>query len=1191
MKIFKRFLLMTFPIWFVPAILDAQPDIHWEKMWGESGNDVVYDSYQTADGGFIMAGYTNSFGSTSYDILVIKTDKDGNEEWISTFGGSENDFGRYVHQKEDGSYIIAGYTYSNTAGSADGFMAAVSVDGDSLWLKNYGGTVLDVFYGGVDLDEGYAFTGYKNTGGLEDIWVVQVDDTGKVAWDKVYDNSSYDRAYAIDRTLDGNGVVVSGRTYVSSSYEVYVMKIVSDGTSVEFEYVFGSSSYTDEGWDIVATKDGGYVVAGLYGASPGYDYLAKLNPDGSLAWHNIYTSNTRIYGVTETADSNYVMVGRYYTGSQYEFYAVKVHNNSPQWIKSFGGSGTDVILDVVATNDRGLAFSGYSTSNSAGGNDAWLGKIDGDFLDLQTLYESTDGDNWTDNTNWLSDKPYSEWYGLSAAYDQITGINLEKNGLNGTIPGQIAGMYELLNLNLSRNAIDGELPANIDTLKKIQRIVIDSTDMGGALPPALAEITTLTELELVNSQFQGSIPTSYGNFPNITKMRIAGNNISAGIPKSLGNLTTLDTLDLSDNNLSGNIPVEIGDLTNTRSLNLSGNNLDGAIPPELGNMTNIVELYLEGNQLEEVPPELEDLANLDRISIANNQITDLPNLSVINWTSEFHVENNMLTFEDLVPNSGITGFVYAPQDSVETKQEVLVSTGDEINLSALADHVDNEYQWFKDGSSISGATSSTFTIPAATLEDAGVYSYEITNTSAGDLTLVSRPKMVEVYSTQYTLERTFSFPEKGGASSYEATDYRLIGLPGAGMTPIGDVFTGSQGSDWQAYWDNGDPSNDPKDYLVKADGSSTFQFRTGRAFWIINKGSVDLSEVTVNTAPLDGDLNATLPLDHAGWNLITNPFDVPVPWSSVQAENGISQPLWSYSGSSASTMQPYTGYYFDNSDEMSSLKIPYPGAGKVSTSPLAKEEAPGWQIQVVLESDEWVDSSAALGVAPSAEQELDRYDFRKPRIVANTPSVYFEHADWSDSYPIYATDIRASHQAGYSWDMTVSSPEAEQMSLTFNGISAVPGQQPILLLDKNRNETVDLRKDSVYTFVSRGEAELFRVLVGADATEYENSSQLVPDQFALENNYPNPFSPSSAAYSSTTIPVAIPENTELVVEIYNLSGQYVRTLFDGPAQPGYEYLQWDGKDASGQSVASGVYLCRMETRSGEHRSLKILLMK
>jgi len=189
---------------------------------------------------------------------------------------------------------------------------------------------------------------------------------------------------------------------------------------------------------------------------------------------------------------------------------------------------------------------------------------------------------------------------------------------------------------------------------------------------------------------------------------------------------------------------------------LYNNQLTGEIPPEIGNMESLNFLWLHNNQLTgEIPPEMGNLEKLGELYIYSNNLTDLPDLSALTSLKYLIIQNNQFTFEDIEPNIDIISdefthaapnphFKYAPQDSVGEVQNNTVPSGSNLTVSVSVDGENNKYQWKKDGSIIPGATNPSYKINSVGFNDVGIYTCEITNTVATELTLYSRPIFVYI---------------------------------------------------------------------------------------------------------------------------------------------------------------------------------------------------------------------------------------------------------------------------------------------------------------------------------------------------------------------------------------------------------------------------------------------------------------
>ena len=233
---------------------------------------------------------------------------------------------------------------------------------------------------------------------------------------------------------------------------------------------------------------------------------------------------------------------------------------------------------------------------------------------LISLYNATDGDNWTHKTNWLSDRDLSTWHGVSVSNGWVTGLDLRDNNLTGTIPAELGNLSNLPYLNLYGNELSGEIPKALGKLTKLEFLYLDYNALSGEIPVELGNLNKLERLYIRNNALSGSIPVELSNLSNLERLNLSGNELSGAIPPQLGNLTNFTSLRLGSNALSGAIPVELGNLTQLNRLELQDNNLSGAIPVDLGNLTILEHLYLENNSslTGVLPQSLTGLTKLER---------------------------------------------------------------------------------------------------------------------------------------------------------------------------------------------------------------------------------------------------------------------------------------------------------------------------------------------------------------------------------------------------------------------------------------------------------------------------------------------------------------------------------------------------------------------------------------------------
>jgi hypothetical protein len=384
MKPMVGFCIALLALFMMLGLLHAQtPDTAWTHTYGAANDDGSYSVQQTSDGGYVIAGYTDIPGDGGYGVYLVRTDSLGDTIWTSVIGGDLGDYGRSVQQTQDGGFIVVGYTNS-FGGMLDAYMIKTDSDGEVIWTRIYGGNYYDAAYC-VDQtsDGGYIFAGYTYSFGISmaDVWLVKTDSLGYEEWSQTFGREWNDKGWSVQSTSDG-GYILCGDVGKPDGSQMWVIKTDSLGNSLWMEvYCQEGDSH---GSSVEEASDSCYIITG-YTYNPGSSSidmcLLKVNALGDTIWTRMYGGNNtdRGFSVQETMDGGFIIGGitwSYGNGYQ-DIYLVKTDGQGDTlWTRVYGGTGYEAAYSVQQTQDRGYVVTGYTESIGAGGNDVWLLKLE-----------------------------------------------------------------------------------------------------------------------------------------------------------------------------------------------------------------------------------------------------------------------------------------------------------------------------------------------------------------------------------------------------------------------------------------------------------------------------------------------------------------------------------------------------------------------------------------------------------------------------------------------------------------------------------------------------------------------------------------------------------------------------------------------------------------------------------------------
>ncbi len=338
----------------------------WERTYGGSSYDGGFSVQQTTDGGYVVAGRTFSFGN-GWQAYLVKTNASGDTLWTRNFGGTGYDEGYSIQQTQDGGYVVAGFT--NSFGDNNQvYLVKTNTFGDTLWTKTYGGTG-DDWGNSVQQtsDSGYIVAGVtRSFGDTDQVYLIKINASGDTLWARTYGGTGSDRCYAVQQTQDG-GYIVAGYTgSFGDGGQVYLIKTNASGDTL-WTRNYGGTGY-DEGYSVQQTTDGGYIVAGRTFSFGNYNqvYLIKTNASGDTLWTRDYGGSGYDWGtsVQQTTDGGYIIAGTYdYYGPGPQVYLVKTNSGGDiPWMRTYGGTGYDWGTSVQQTADGGYIIAGGTES-------------------------------------------------------------------------------------------------------------------------------------------------------------------------------------------------------------------------------------------------------------------------------------------------------------------------------------------------------------------------------------------------------------------------------------------------------------------------------------------------------------------------------------------------------------------------------------------------------------------------------------------------------------------------------------------------------------------------------------------------------------------------------------------------------------------------------------------------------------
>ena len=412
---------------------------------------------QNNDGGYRLVGHKKN-SDMDKDVYLIKTDEYGLEQWSQTFGGDNLDDGFVVKQTNDGGYIITGgtesYVSNITGDHSNIYLIKTDENGETQWIESIGGEGRDVGYSIEQTsDQGYIITGQSNIDGSgthDDVYLVKTDEYGQVQWEERFGWFGMDIGFSVQQTTD-EGFIITGYTSVNESPDVYIIKTNEYGQEL-WSHVYDGLGYSNFGHQILQTNDGGYIVLGVDhvpGQNEDLMYLIKIDEDGLEEWSQVIYEMTFSGsgflgggGIQQTNDGGYILVGttELEDGGNRDVVVVKTNEFGVKlWDQTFGGIENDYGQFIIQNQDGEYVFIGTTNSFDVLNSGIYLTK-----MVLPTLYNSVEltscdsvqnivNNNYIHQSGLFIDTLINQFGGDSITQNIIINESPENTLINGNI--------------------------------------------------------------------------------------------------------------------------------------------------------------------------------------------------------------------------------------------------------------------------------------------------------------------------------------------------------------------------------------------------------------------------------------------------------------------------------------------------------------------------------------------------------------------------------------------------------------------------------------------------------------------------------------------------------------------------------------------------------------------------------------
>jgi len=363
----------------VLAITSSDAQVTYQKTFGGLSFDVCNNAALTNDSGYILTGFTESFGSGSRDLFLVRTNASGDTLWTAAYGGAQSDEGNTVTETFDGGIAAAGYTGSFGTTTLDIYILKTNSTGDLLWSKRFDSSGDDLAFSIQQTsDSGFILTGSTSIHGTDDVSLIKLNSTGDTLWTKCFMRLDDDVGFSVTETYD-EGFLITGQTHIGiGGVNMFLIKTNSVG-EIQWENLYGGNAI-EYGLQVQQSADSGCVVVGSSSSNSGFFDFSFLKTDsaGNTEFMKVYEASGEASSIIQMPD------GYLLSGSSNNFGAFSTDGylirtdltGNPVWAKTFGSPNAETASTALPATGEGYVVCGNTTGFGGGLYDAYMIRTD-----------------------------------------------------------------------------------------------------------------------------------------------------------------------------------------------------------------------------------------------------------------------------------------------------------------------------------------------------------------------------------------------------------------------------------------------------------------------------------------------------------------------------------------------------------------------------------------------------------------------------------------------------------------------------------------------------------------------------------------------------------------------------------------------------------------------------------------------